>query len=101
MRDNSGKRWSDDEIAMVRRLVSEGVKAADLAAVLGRTAEGIHYMRARIKYENALELPCARCGQVRPAAQFRPSQRYNGGYCASCSRAYRRRTEQAEALALE
>lgn len=101
MRGNSGKRWSDDEIMMLRKLLIEDVKPVDIADVLGRTHDAVHYMSNRIKYERADALRCPRCDQVRPATQFRPSQRFTGGYCSSCARSYERRTEQAEVLAVE
>ncbi len=100
MRGNSGKRWSGDEIVMLRRLLTEGVRSAEIADVLGRTPDAIQHMRSRIKHEHARELRCPRCDQLRPVAQFRPSQRHSGGYCSSCVRSYERRTEQAEALAI-
>jgi hypothetical protein len=101
LHDNSGQRWSDEEILMLRQLLSEDVDLADITDVLGRSTEAITYMRNRIRYETAAELHCPRCGQVRPASQFRPSQRFSGGYCTSCARSYERRTEQTEALAVD
>ncbi len=98
MRGNSGKRWSVDEVLMLRRLIAEDVEPADIADVIGRTPDAIRHMRHRLRDEQVPELRCPRCQRVRPASQFWPSQRHTGGYCASCSRAYQRRTEQGEAL---
>jgi len=101
MGENTGHRWTDEEVLAVRRLVDEGVRSAEIADTLGRSEDAVNQMRARIKHEDVTEFRCARCHQLRPKEQFTPSRQVPGGYCTSCARAYERRTEQTEALPVD
>ena len=40
-RPNAGKRWTAEDEAELRRLAGEGVPTREIAARLGRTAEGV------------------------------------------------------------
>jgi hypothetical protein len=36
------------------------------------------------------QFKCGRCGELRTAEQYPPSQQHNGGYCRPCKQAYQK-----------